>query len=323
MITAILNDQLSDPSYGTSRLPVYGSTLQAATYSFTGRKMTILITGATGQVGGEAARTLAAKGKQVRALVRDPARATGLDGIELVQGDFGDDASMARALDGIESVLLTGRDSPDTVALQSNVLKNIWESKVRHVVKLSAIGAKRESPIELMRDHFAVDEKLRAGPTDWTLLQPHLYMQNLTRAAATARKEGKLSAPMADIHIPLVDTRDIGAAAAAVLLDPSAHAGQTYQLTGPETYSYDDVAQALSNILGRPVTYKSISSDDFESGLKAAGIPDWRAFDLAHITSAYGPEDYGLSADFEKLVGRSPTSMASFMEDYRDTFLGH
>lgn len=283
----------------------------------------ILITGATGQVGGQAARTLVARGKRVRALVRDPSRATGLDGTELVQGDFADDTSMARALDGIESVLLTGRDSPDTVALQSNVLKNIWQSKVRHVVKLSAIGAKRESPIELMRDHFVVDEKLRAGPTDWTLLQPHLYMQNLTRAAAVARTQGKLSAPMGDLHIPLVDTRDIGMAAAIVLLDPSAHSAQTYQLTGPEMYSYNDVAQALSNILGRLVTYNPISPDDFESGLKAAGIPGWRAFDLAHIASAYGPEDYELSADFETLAGHCPASLATFMEDYRDTFLGH
>lgn len=283
----------------------------------------ILITGATGQVGGAAARALAAKGKWVRALVRDPSQATGLDGIELVQGDFEDDASMARALDGIESVLLTGRDSPKTVAVQTNALKNIWQSKVRHVVKLSAIGAKRDSPIELMRDHFVVDEKLRAGPTDWTLLQPHLYMQNLTRAAAVARQQGKLSAPMGDLHIPLVDTRDVGMAAAVALLDRSAHAAQTYQLTGPEMYSYHDVAQALSNILGRPVTYQPIAPDDFESGLKAAGTPGWRAFDLAHIASAYGPEDYKLSADFATLVGHCPTSLATFMTDYRDTFLGH
>lgn len=290
---------------------------------FTGREMMILITGATGQVGGEAARTLAAKGKRVRALVRDLSRATGLDGIELVQGDFEDDSSIARALDGVESVLLTGRDSPNTVALQSTVLKKILQSKVRHVVKLSAIGAKRESPIKLMRDHFVVDEQLRVGPTDWTLLQPHLYMQNLTRAASLVRKQGKLSAPMGDLHIPLVDTRDVGMAAAVVLLDPSAHAAKTYQLTGPKMYSYGDVAQMLSNILGRPVTYTPIAPDDFESSLKAAGISDWRAFDLAHITSAYGPKDYELSADFEKLVGHSPTSLATFMEDYRDTFLGH
>lgn len=284
--------------------------------------MNILITGATGQVGGATVRNLTRAGVRVRALVRDPARATGLAGAEIVTGSFEDGAALDAALDGIDVMLLTGRDSPDAVSLQRHVLEHVERSAVKHVVRLSAIGARPDSPVALMRDHFAVDEILRAGTTDWTLLQPHLYMQNLLRAGESVKREGRLSAPMGHARIPLVDTRDVGLAAATVLQDPIAHAGKTYRLTGPETCSYADVAAALSTVVNRTVAYEAVPPKDFERRLIAAGIPDWRAFDLAHIASAYAADECNLSPDFETLTGQRPTSLASFLQDHAEVFCG-
>lgn len=81
-----------------------------------------------------------------------------------------------------------------------------------------------------MREHHAIDEEIREGPADWTLLKPHLYMQNLLRAADAVRREGRLAAPMGRDRFPLVDTSDVGAAAAVVLGNPAAHAGKAYTL---------------------------------------------------------------------------------------------
>ena len=117
---------------------------------------------------------------------------------------------------------------------------------MRHIVKLSAIGASPESPIALMREHHEIDEEIRNGAADWTLLRPHLYMQNLLRAADAVRHEGRLAAPMGRDRFPLVDTRDVGAAAAVVLANPAAHAGKAYVLTGPAAHSYDEVAAAFA-----------------------------------------------------------------------------
>lgn len=284
--------------------------------------MKILITGATGQVGGATARRLIAANAQVRVLVRDPARAVGLDGAEIVCGSFEDGATLDEALHGVDVMLLTGRDSPDTVSLQRHVLEHVERSEVQHVVKLSAIGARADSPVELMRDHYAVDEILRSGTTDWTLLQPHLYMQNLLRSAEVVKNQSRLSAPMGHARIPLVDTRDIGLAAAIVLQNPSAHTGKTYRLTGPEAYSYTDVATALSAIVNRTVTYEAVPPRDFEAQLITAGIPDWRAFDLAHITSAYGPEDLDVSLEFEAVIGHRPTALMPFLRDHSAVFYG-
>jgi uncharacterized protein YbjT (DUF2867 family) len=284
--------------------------------------MRILITGATGQVGNEAARRLAQAGLPVRALVRDSSRAVGLDGVELVAGCFEDDASLVRALDGVDALFLAGRDSPDTVSLQCKVLKHAWQGKVRHIVKLSAIGARADSPIALMREHHAMDAALRAGPATWTLVQPHLYMQNLLRFAGSVQGNGRLSAPMADARFPLVDTRDVGAAVAAVLQDAIAHAGKCYRLTGPAACNYGEVAATLSAVIGRPVTYAAVSPEAFEASLLRAGTPAWRAFDLAHIAAAYAPEDAVVSPDVEALLGRPPTALEEFLLDHRAVFAG-
>lgn len=282
----------------------------------------ILITAATGQVGREAINGLIATGAPLRALVRDPARAGMPAGVEVVQGSFEDDASLARALDGVATMLLAGRDSPEAVAQHRRVLAQARRAGVRHIVKLSAIGASAQSPVALMREHHEVDEDILHGPAAWTLLKPHLYLQNLLRAVDAVRRDGLLSAPMGESRFPLVDTRDVGAAAAAVLRDPAAHAGKTYNLTGPAACGYDDVAAAMASVAGRAVKYEAVPPQTYEARLLAAGLPAWRAYDLAHIASAYAPADNIVSPDIAMPLGHAPRSLATFMEDHRALFSG-
>lgn len=281
---------------------------------------TILITGATGQAGGAAARALLAQGVGVRALVRNRMLAPDLAGAEIVDGSFEDGASLDRALDGVAALLLIGADNPDLVVQQVAVLDHAWAAGVAHVVKLSAIGAAAYSPVHLMADHHAVDQRLQTGPAGWTLLQPHLYMQNLLRAADAIRKTGRLVAPMAHDRLPLVDVRDVGAVAAAVLTNPGAHAGKTYRLTGSEAIGYDRVAAALAELMGRPVTYEAVDPHDYEARLRVRDVPGWRAFDLANILYAYEPRDNAVSGDFQALTGRPPTALATFLQDHRERF---
>jgi uncharacterized protein YbjT (DUF2867 family) len=279
----------------------------------------ILITGATGQVGNAAGQALATAGAKVRALVRDPSRFAAPDGVEVVQGSFDDDASLARAFEGVEVMLLAGQDSPQSVSQHRRVLAHAGQAKVRHIVKLSAIGASPASPVALMREHHEVDEEVRRGPARWTLLKPHLYMQNLLRAADAVR-EGRLAAPMGHARFPLVDTRDVGAAAAVVLGNPAAHAGKAYALTGPVAQSYDDVAAAFATVAGHAVAYEPVAPEDFQGRLLAAGMPDWRAFDLAHIASAYSAAENAISSDLPMLLGREPRSLPEFLDDHRNAF---
>ena len=187
-------------------------------------------------------------------------------------------------------------------------------------MKLSAIGASPGSPVALMREHHEVDEKIRQGPASWTFLEPHLFMQNLLRAAETVRRDGRFAAPMARHRSPLVDTRDVGAAAAIVLRDPAVHAGKEYALTGPVAVSYDEVAAALATVAGHAVTYEAVAPGEFEARLRAAGMPGWRAYDLAHIASAYGATENTASPELGMLLRRQPRSLSGLLEDHRRVY---
>jgi uncharacterized protein YbjT (DUF2867 family) len=204
-------------------------------------------------------------------------------------------------------LFLTGRDNPDQVAQHLRVLEAAPD--VRHVVKLSAIGARADSPVALMRWHHAIEERLRAADVAWTFLRPHLFMQNLLRFAGDVAERGELAAPMGERAFPLVDTRDVSAAAAHVLRDPAPHAGRTYALTGPQALTYHEVAAALD------ARYVPLAPDTFRQGLLDAGIPEWRADDLAGIAAAYTDEDNEPTTDLAQLLGRPATPLARFVED--------
>jgi uncharacterized protein YbjT (DUF2867 family) len=280
----------------------------------------ILITGATGQVGSAAMNALVAAGAEIRALLRRPSEFVGPAGVQIVQGSFEDDRSLDSALEGVDVMLLAGRDSPDSVSQHQRVLARARRAGVRHIVKLSAIGASPQSPIALMREHHEIDEEIREGPTGWTLLKPHLYMQNLLRAADAVRLEGRLAAPMGRGRFPFVDTSDVGAAAAVVLGNPATHAGEAYALTGPVAHSYEEVAVAFATVAGHAVVYEPIAPEDFKARLLAVGTPNWRAFDLAHIASAYSAAENAVSPDLPMLLGRKPRTLSEFLEDHRNAF---
>ena len=277
----------------------------------------ILVTGATGQIGGAVLESLADT-SGVRALVREP---VDLGGIDAAVGSFDDERSLAVALEGVETVFLTGRDNPGQVDQHTRVLDVARRAGVRHVVKLSTIGAHPASPVALMRWHDAVEQRLRESPFAWTFLRPHLYMQNLLRSAGDVAASSRIAAPMGDGRYPLVDARDVGAAAAAVLCDPGPHAGKAYAITGPAALGYADVAHAIGDLIGRPVEYEARPPQDFRAGLIEAGIPEWRADDLAAIAGAYTDAENVPSPDLPELVGRPAAPLDRFLADHRDHYL--
>jgi uncharacterized protein YbjT (DUF2867 family) len=154
----------------------------------------ILVTGATGQIGSAVIENLAGV-PDVRALVREP---TDVGDVDVAIGSFDDERSLAAALEGVETLFLTGRDNPDQVEQHGRVLDAARAAGVRRVVKLSAIAARPDSPVALMRWHHAIEERLRRSSFAWILLRPHLFMQNLLRFAGDVAEHAKIAAPMGD-----------------------------------------------------------------------------------------------------------------------------
>jgi uncharacterized protein YbjT (DUF2867 family) len=284
--------------------------------------MTILVTGATGNVGSATVRELIDRGARVRAFVRDPdgARKRLGDDVELAAGDFGDPASLRRALHGVERVLLSSADSPDKVAHETAVIGAAVAAGAELVVKASTSGAQAGSPLPCFDWNGQIEDHLRRAFVPAVNLRSAFYMTNLLAAADQVRGTGRLFAPAAQGAIAMVDPRDVGVVAAAVLTSDG-HAGRDYVLTGPEAVTYRQVADALTAASGRPVQYVDVPPEAAREGLVAAGMPPWL---VAHLDGAFALIRRGELAQttdtVRMLTGREPRSFADFARDRAGAF---
>src|SRR5919109_47442 len=208
---------------------------------------TILVTGATGNAGSQVVRALRARGAAARAFVRDAKKARHLfgDEVELAPGDFADRSSVRSALEGVEAMLLSCADDPRRVEWEMGAIDAAVAAGVRRIVKLSTIGAAPGAPVAFWDWHGRVEEHLRLSRVSAVILQSSFYMSNLLAAAEQVANEGRLSAPAGQARVAMIDPRDVGAAAAAVLTGVGED-GQTHVITGPEAITWDQIAAEFS-----------------------------------------------------------------------------
>jgi len=238
----------------------------------------ILVTGATGKTGIDVVKGLSIVGAGVRALVRSEEKAARLrrPGVEIAIGDLGEPATLASALRGCDRVFLCSSADPRQVELQGNLVRAAKDAGVRHVVRMSGLGASLDSPVSFSRWHAETEKQLIASGIPWTFLRPHFFMQNLLGFAGSVRAQGTLFMPMKSGKISLVDTRDI-AAVAVEALTGAGHERKIYDITGPEALSGHDLAQQLSKAIGKPVRYVDVPPEEAKKGMLSAGAPEWMA----------------------------------------------
>ncbi len=280
----------------------------------------ILVTGATGKVGSEAVRVLRQQDAHVRALVRDPQKAQGLGeaGAELAVGDFDDPTSLRAAMDGVANVLLT---SPGGEPVQElNVVDAAAVAGVKHVVKLTS-KASPDSPVARQRWHAQIEQGLAASGLAHTLLRSNAYMQNTLMVAPSIAKTNSFASSIGAGRVGMSDARDVGAVAAAVVADPTGHAGKTYWLSGPDLLTYADVAATLSRLLGRTVTFQPRSREEDENEMVSAGLPQPVAAMNALALSLFAEGDAEwLSPDMSTLLGRPARTYEQFATDHIAAF---
>ena len=288
----------------------------------------IVVTGATGNAGSEVVRALLARGLGVRAFVRDPGkarRALGED-VELAAGDFADPGSVRAALEGAGTLLLSCADDPRRVGWETAAIDAAVAAGVRRVVKLSAMAAGPGSPVAFWDWHGQVEQHLRASGAGWVILRANWYMSNVLAAAPGVAAEGRLYAPAGDARIAMIDPRDVGAAAAAVLSRPCheaspGHEGQTYLLTGPRAITYAEVAAGLSAATGSTVEFVDVPGDAARAGMIGDGMP---AFAAGQIVAMFARLRQGAAAQVspavETLTGSAARDFASFATDHARLF---
>lgn len=279
----------------------------------------IAVSGATGTIGGDLVRRLSAAGAPVRALSRHPEPAPALPGVEWVRADLAEADDLPQALEGADAMFLLTGNAGDMVRLQKNAIAAAARAGVGRVVKLSALGASDHSRSVIGLWHYNVERTLREAGVAWTILRPHHFTQNLLDPLVFDRREGVVRSASGDGRIPFIDTRDIAAAAATVLLNDG-HDGRTYTLTGPEALSYGQATEVLSGVLDRPLRYEPETVDEAWARLRAADVPPWLVaarLAIATYQRAGGPTER-VTDTVETLTGRQPRTVREFAENHRD-----
>jgi uncharacterized protein YbjT (DUF2867 family) len=166
-----------------------------------------------------------------------------------------------------------------------------------------------------------VEDKLKASGLACTILRPNSFMQNiLAYYAPSIRTEGAFYAAMGNARISFIDVRDVATAAAKTLTQPG-HAGNTYELNGPEALTYAGVAEKISRACGRKVQYVDISAEQQKKSMLDQGMPEWLVTALLDLQAYYTGGKGGEASDvLASLLGRSPTTMDQFLAEFAHSF---
>ncbi|MCS7047953.1 MAG: SDR family oxidoreductase [Verrucomicrobiae bacterium] len=282
----------------------------------------ILVTGATGRIGRQLTTLLVAQGARVRAMVRDPARARTMlpSAVEIVAGDYRHPAGFATVLADVEKVFLLQVPHAGMVTEQRAFLEAAKMAGVKHVVRMSSLGASPSARARIPRVHGVAEKQLESVGLAWTHLRPSFFMQNLLMHAPQIASVGRFALPTGNGAMGWIDTADIAAVAAVALTQPG-HEGRAYLLTGPQALSHGEVAQLLTEVLGRPVVFEDESGDEFVRRAVAAGMDAWMAEALNEL---YALVRAGLAKvvtpTVSQLLGRPARTMREFLEEHRPQF---
>lgn len=233
---------------------------------------TILVTGATGNVGSEVLKRLRDHDVRVIAAVPKPDRARRVLGsdVEVVAFDFGNPATFAPAFRNVDKLFLIRPPAiSDVPRYITPALNAAQQAGVDQIVFLSLLGVERNSIVP----HHAIEEAVRATGVPWTFLRPSFFMQNLnTTHRAEIRDNSEIFVPAGNGKTSFIDVRDIAAVGAKALLEDG-HEQQAYPLTGSAALSYSEVAAIMSDVLHRPIRYRPPSLLAFAVRWRARGLP--------------------------------------------------
>lgn len=282
------------------------------------------VIGGTGVTGRTVVAALQAKGADFRCLVRDPAAAAETLGgdVELVQADVADAATIEAGLAGCDKLFLLTGHSPVMAEQQIGAIEAAKRAGVTHVVKLSGGDAivQEVTEAKIGHAHWQIEEALKASGLEWTILRPGFFMQNFLNMAGMVKGQGKVMMPVpADVEVGMIDVRDTGDVAAAVLTGEG-HNGQTYFLASAN-FTPSDFTAALSSELGKEIPFVQVPMEGAVGAMKERGMPDWLIDHQSTLMGMLAEGKFAASNDYiEKLSGHPARTLAGFAHDYAGAF---
>lgn len=281
----------------------------------------ILITGATGHLGKATIAHLLKNttANNIVALARDENKAAFLkeQGIEVRIGNFDDSVSLNKAMVGIDKVLLiSSSEFQNRFQQHKNVVDAAKNADVKHILYTSvSMKDINTSAIKLlMESHLQTEDYIEESGLTHTLLRNSLYTDTIPMFVGGKVLETGIYFPAGNGEVSFAH-RDEMAEATAIILSKSGHENKTYNLTNLETYSYQNVAQLLSEISGKEINYFSPKVEDYTKTLTDAGVPNEYASMFSGFAMAIAEGEFSIvSNDLETLLGRKPASLKDYLK---------
>ncbi|MER8448943.1 NmrA/HSCARG family protein [Mesorhizobium sp. M1428] len=245
--------------------------------------MTILVTGATGNVGRNVVEQLVKRGANVRALVRDPSKADFPAGVDVVQGDLLDVDSLRKAFSGVSTLFLLNAVVADEYTQALVTLAVAREAGIERIVYLSVIHSDLYVNVPHFAGKFGVERMIEQMGLNATILRPAYFMNNDITIKDVVTGYGIYPMPIGAKGVAMIDARDIGEIAAIELIRREQAAAplpfDRINLVGPDTLTGADVAAIWTDVLGRKIAYPGDDTAGFEQNLRQF-MPSWMALDM-------------------------------------------
>jgi len=272
---------------------------------------TTAVTGATGQLGRLVVQALQAQGADVVAVVRDPAKAAGVLGadVEVRVASYDDRAALRAALAGVDTlVLISGSEVGRRVQQHTNAVEAAKAAGVSRVVYTSAPHADTTA-LALAPEHKATEEVIAGSGLAWTFLRNNWYHENYATQLGQAAGSGVLVGSAHDGRTASAARRDYAEAAAAVAVGEG-HENRVYELSGDIAWTMPELAAAITEVTGRPVEYRDVSTAEHVAALTAAGLDEGTAgFVAALDANTADGELADTTGDLSRLIGRPTTPL--------------
>ena len=277
--------------------------------------MTIAVTAASGQLGRLVIEDLLERGvpaADVRAVVRTPAKVADLaaKGVQVVEGDYTDSASLVRAFQGADQLLLVSSSGPNDERLKHHftAVAAAKEAGVGHLVYTS-IPLAETNPIGFAWVHKDTEQAIRETGLPFTFLRNNWYWENVTGSLGASVEHGAIIGSVGNGRIGYASRADY-AEAAAVVLTTEGHQGKVYELTGDTAIGYAELAAEVSRQAGKDVAFANLPQADFQAALAGFGLPAFLAEMLAEADVRISEGALADTTDtLSKLIGRPTTTV--------------
>ncbi len=283
------------------------------------------VLGGTGVTGSQVVNALKAKGADFTCIVRDPEAAKAkLGDVNVVQGDLSDPASLDSALEGIETLYLLCGHSPVLQEMEMNGLGAAKRAGVKYIVEASGSekGIREDSPSDIMKMHYHVENAVRGSGIKWAISRPNFFTSNLMGMAEPIVKMGKLiTALPPETTISMIHPADIGECVAELLTNED-RAGQEYFLTGPAV-TMSEVASTISEVTGNEIEYVQVPPEAARSAMEEKDMPEWLMNHMGAMFGIVGRGEMAHESDWvQELTGHAPRTLKDWLTGAKASFGG-